>query len=79
MDKGTIIRSVVLILALINQLLMANGLTPIPGTEDAWGEILATIFTAVISAWTFFKNNFITPKGQKQKEVLQREGLTKAK
>ncbi|SNZ09903.1 holin, SPP1 family [Terribacillus aidingensis] len=77
MDKGTIIRSIVLIIALANQLLMANGLTPIPGTEDVWGEVLATIFTVIAAGIAWFKNNYVTAKGQMQKEALQKDGLTK--
>jgi SPP1 family holin len=79
MDKGTIVRSVVLVVALINQLLMANGLTPIPGTEDVWGEVLATGFTIVAAGAAWFRNNYITAKGKKQKEALKEQGLTKAK
>lgn len=79
MDRGTLIRTIVLVLALINQFLVAAGLNPIPGTEELWGEIVATIFTAVVAMVAWFKNNYITVKGKKQKEVLKREGLTKAK
>ncbi|HVI21356.1 MAG TPA: phage holin, partial [Bacillus sp. (in: firmicutes)] len=35
-----------------------------------------TSVTAII-AW--FKNNYLTVKGKKQKEVLQKNGLTNAK
>jgi len=79
MDKGTIVRSVVLLLALANQFLIAAGLNPIPGTEESWGEIVSSVFTAVVAAWAWFKNNYVTAKGKKQKEVLQREKLIKEK
>jgi len=77
MDRGTLIRSIVLALALLNQFLVALGLNPIPGSEALWGEVISTIFTATIATWTWFKNNYITAKGKKQKEVLQKHGLTK--
>jgi SPP1 family holin len=77
MDKGTVIRTVVLAIALINQLLVTLGLTPIPGDEDIWYEVSSTIFTAVVSVWAWFRNNYVTAKGKKQKEVLKQKGLSK--
>lgn len=79
MDKGTLIRTIVLVIALINQFLVTAGLNPIPGAEDQWGEILTYLFTAIVAVWAWFKNNYVTAKGKKQKEVLKKEGLTKAK
>lgn len=77
MDRGTLVRTIVLVLALINQFLIASGLNPIPGSEEVWGEVISTIFTSIIATWAWFKNNYITAKGKKQKEVLQKHGLTK--
>jgi SPP1 family holin len=85
-DKGTIIRLALLLLALINQSLIALGVPVIPIEEgqitsliDALyliGSILFTIVTALI-AW--FKNNYVTKRGLKQKEVLKENNLTNAK
>lgn len=77
MDKGTVIRSTVLVIALANQLLMANGLTPIPGTEEVWGEVIATGFTVIAAGIAWFKNNYVTAKGGLQKKALQAQGLIK--
>ncbi|MGY0692603.1 phage holin [Virgibacillus sp. FSP13] len=77
LDKGTLIRTVVLIVALINQFLVTAGLNPIPGAEETWGEVVTMIITAVVSAWTWFRNNYVTATGKKQKEVLDRNNLTK--
>jgi len=77
MDKKTIVRTTVLVLALINQILVATGLNPIPGTESDWGHVVSAIITGVISAWAWFKNNYVTATGKKQKELLERNGLTK--
>lgn len=79
MDKGTIIRSGVLVLALINQALLALGLNPIPGSEDAWGEVISTGITIIVAAVAWFKNNYLTATGKKQKSELKKKGLTKAK
>lgn len=77
MDKGTMIRSAVLIIALINQVLVATGLNPIPGSEDVWGEIISTAFTVVAAMVAWFKNNYVTAKGGLQKKALQAQGLIK--
>lgn len=78
-DRGTLIRTIVLAVALINQFLTAFGLTKIPGTSDEQILVLSTIFTAVTAIIAWFKNNYLTSKGKKQKEVLQKHGLTKSK
>ncbi|MCM3651342.1 phage holin [Metabacillus litoralis] len=82
MDKGTVIRTVLLFVALLNQSLIMFGKSPIPieegqitGLVDGIylaGSILFTIITTTI-AW--FKNNYVTKKGQAQKEVIKKEGL----
>ncbi|CDQ39077.1 MULTISPECIES: phage holin [Virgibacillus] len=77
MDRGTLIRTIVLVLALINQFLIAAGKNPIPGSQELWGEILSLLFTAFASIWAWFKNNYITERGRQQKEVLQANHLIK--
>ncbi|MGN7183691.1 phage holin [Cytobacillus kochii] len=70
MDKGTLFRTIVLVIALINQLLVSTGLNPIPGSEQVWGEVISVIFTGAAATWAWFKNNYITAKGKKQKAVI---------
>lgn len=71
MDKNSLIRTIVLALALLNQILVAAGKSPIP-IEDGTVELLiSTGFTVVVSIWTWWKNNYISSKGLKQKEVLR--------
>lgn len=77
MDRGTLVRTVVLILALANQFLVTTGLNPIPGTEEMWGEVVTMIITAAASSWAWFKNNYVTAKGGLQKKALQAQGLAK--
>ncbi len=78
-DRGTVIRSIVLAIALINQFLTAFGLTKIPGTSEEQILVISTIFTAVTAIIAWFKNNYLTAKGKKQKEVLQKNSLTNVK
>ena len=58
--SGTIVRTIVLALALINQLLSASGHAVIP-IEDADVETLvSTGFTVVMALITWWKNNSFT-------------------
>ena len=75
MDRGTLFRSIALSVALVNQLLIQFDMNPIPGNHEHWYHIISTILTAVISVWTWFKNNYITFRGRQQKEVLVKNGL----
>ncbi|QGX64969.1 phage holin [Bacillus sp. ms-22] len=83
-DKGTVIRTVLLFIALINQTLVMFGQTVLPIIEEqvqTVGEALyvagSTIFTMVTAVIAWFKNNYVTYKGQLQKDALKQRGLTK--
>ncbi|KIL17566.1 hypothetical protein C2W58_03005 [Bacillus pumilus] len=83
-DKGTVIRTVLLFIALINQTLVMFGQTVLPISEEqvqTAGEALyvvgSTIFTMVTAIIAWFKNNYVTYKGQLQKDTLKQRGLTK--
>ncbi|MFK4461914.1 phage holin [Bacillus safensis] len=83
-DKGTVIRTVLLFMALINQFLIMVGKPVLPISEDQVTSLAETlylafsmIFTLVTTLVAWFKNNYVTDKGKKQKEVLQQKGLTK--
>ena len=79
MDKGTRVRTIILGIALLNQFLMAFGFSTIPGTSEEQYLFISTVFTAATAITAWYKNNYITAKGLKQKEVLQKNGLTNAK
>lgn len=78
MDKGTIIRTIVLGIALLNQFLVSFGLYEIPGTAEEQTLLITTIFTTASAVWAWFRNNYLTAKGKAQKEVLKSNGLTDA-
>jgi SPP1 family holin len=75
MDKGSIIRTIVLAIALLNQSLVLTGKSPIPYSSEEIESGLTAALTVGASLWAWWKNNYISKKGQKQKEVLEREGL----
>ncbi|MBU8697573.1 phage holin [Bacillus pumilus] len=83
-DKGTMIRTVLLFMALINQTLIIFGKPVLPIEEDQITSLAETlylafsmIFTIVTTLVAWFKNNYVTDKGKQQKEVLKEKGLTK--
>ena len=57
---GTIVRTVILAVALINQILVASGHSVIPIPDEEWETLIttgATVITALIAWW---KNNSFT-------------------
>ncbi|CQR47864.1 Phage lysis protein, holin [Paraliobacillus sp. PM-2] len=77
MNKGTVIRTVMLILALANQTLVLFGKSPLPFSEELIEQTVSTIFTVVSSIYAWYGNNYVSKKGKKQLEVLRKNGLTK--
>ncbi|MBU8720555.1 phage holin [Bacillus subtilis] len=83
-DKGTVIRTVLLLIALINQTTLMFGKSPLDITEDQVNQLADALYTAgsviftigtTLAAW--FKNNYVTDKGHQQKAVLKQNNLTK--
>ena len=56
----TIIRTVCLVLALINQGLTMAGHSILPVTDEQVAEFLSLVFTIVASLWAWWKNNSFT-------------------
>ncbi|MDY7432061.1 phage holin [Bacillus sp. V26] len=84
LDRGTVIRTVLLFIALANQLLVMFGKTVIPIDEaqlNHLADVLYTagsaVFTLVMTLVAWFKNNYVTTKGKAQKTVLKQHSLTK--
>ena len=56
----TIVRLIVLLLALTNQTLTAMGKSPLPFEEETISELISILFTIGASAWAYWKNNSFT-------------------
>lgn len=56
----TIIRTIVLLLALINQILVTTGHSVIPISDEQITEIITLIVTIGASLWAWWKNNSFT-------------------
>lgn len=59
-SKGTIIRTVCLILALINIVLECTGKSILPFTDEQVSEMVSLIFLIVTSLSSWWKNNSFT-------------------
>lgn len=71
MTKGTIIRTIILLIALVNQFLVAAGKSPLP-IEDAQIEtLISTAFTVVASVIAWWKNNSVTKEAQMADDYLR--------
>lgn len=66
----TIIRTVVLVLALINNTLTMTGHSILPVTDEQVSELLSLAFTIGASLWAWWKNNSFTPAAIQADEVL---------
>ena len=60
MSKETIIRTVILIVALLNQVLVITGHSIFPVNEDQLTELISVAFTVVTALIAWWKNNSFT-------------------
>ena len=60
-SKQTVLRTAVLVIALINQLLTVFGKNPLPFSNEAVYEGLSMVVTVGASLWSWWKNNSFTP------------------
>jgi SPP1 family holin len=61
-SKETIARTIILAVALINQILVVLGINPLPFAEEELYNIISTIATAAAALWTWWKNNSFSPE-----------------
>lgn len=59
-ETGTIVRTIVLAVAIINQILTACGVSPLPFDEETTTEFVSSVITVVVAVWTWWKNSSFT-------------------
>ena len=69
--KETIIRTVILIVALINQVLTVTGASLLPISDEEITEILTLTLTIGASLWAWWKNNSFTKNALEADKVLE--------
>ncbi len=72
MSHGTIVRTIVLILAILNQLLTSWGKNPLPWSEEELYEGVSAGITALSALISWWKNNSITREAQLADEYLKK-------
>lgn len=70
-SSATIIRTLILVFALINQILTATGYNPLPFSEDEVYNVLTGIITAAAALAAWWKNNSFS------QEAIQADTLMK--
>ena len=66
----TIIRTVVLAIALLNQALTAMGKNPLPFADETLYEFISILITFIASGWAWWKNNSFTKNAIEADAVL---------
>lgn len=72
-STGTIVRTILLAVALINQILTATGHSVLPIDNAQLEEILTALFTIVTSILAGWKNNSFTRAALIGDEVMKKE------
>ena len=67
---STIVRTIVLVLTLLNTILTACDINPLPFSEAEMYEGISAVVTVVISLWAWWKNNSFTKAAIAADEVL---------
>ena len=70
-STGTITRTVILALALINQVLTISGHSPLPIEDEAVTELIATSATIITATIAWWKNNSFTKEAIKADAKLE--------
>lgn len=68
-----IVRLVVMLILIINQILIGKGWTPLPYDEEQIYEFVNGLALVAVSIWAWWKNNSITKEAQKADKVLAYE------
>ena len=68
---GTIIRTVVLVIALVNQILTAAGASPLPIDDETAAQLISTVATVAASLAAWWKNNSFTAEAIDADEYLR--------
>ena len=71
MTKETLIRTIILALALINQILYIFGFNPLLLENETITELITALFTLSASIWAWWKNNSVTKNAIKADEYLK--------
>lgn len=69
----TIVRLIVLVIALVNQLLVAIGKSPLPFENETVTEFVSVLITVLAAAWAWWKNNSFTKAAIEADEIMKQK------
>lgn len=75
--KETIIRTIILLIALVNQVLTSFGKNPLPFSDDQIYELITLVVTIGSAAWAWWKNNSFTQEALRADEYMKEARGTK--
>lgn len=78
-SKETMIRTIILAITLVNQVLTVLGKNPLPFSDESIYEALSALCTAGASLWAWWKNNSFTSAAilaDEYKDQLKGNGVT---
>ena len=70
----TWVRTLVLVLALINQALVMFGVSKTEIEIEQWTQYASYIFTVITAVWSWWKNNSFTDKAQEADIIINPQG-----
>lgn len=70
-STDTIIRTIVLVIALVNQSLTSMGKNPLPFADETIYELVSLVVTIGATLWAWWKNNSFTNNAIKADEYLK--------
>ena len=71
MKTDTVIRTIVLIIALANQILTAAGKSPLPIEDESVKELITVGFTVASAMAAWWKNNSFTEEAVRADEFME--------
>lgn len=69
-SAGTITRTVLLFLSLVNLVLGAFGMSPLPIDSEQLNTLISSVFTIIMAIITWWKDNDITEKARERKAKI---------
>lgn len=70
--QATIVRTVMLVLTILNDVLIFYGKSPINIDESTVYQIVSILATIFVPVWTWWKNNSVTKHARKADEYLDK-------
>lgn len=72
-EKGTWVRTIVLMVTIINLLLRQFGFDVLPFTEEEVGNAISVVLVAISSIVAWWKNNSFTGKAQAADRIMRNQ------